>query len=45
MLSRGFQGEYRSLDRFSAKAVDAVWLVTVLSLSGILVLLERGLLW
>ena len=45
MLSRGFQGEYRSLDRFSAQAVDAVWLVTVLSLSGILVLFERGLLW
>jgi len=45
MLSRGFQGEYRSLDRFSAKAIDAVWLVTVLSLGGILFLFERGLLW
>jgi len=45
MLSRGFQGEYRSLNQFNAKAVDAVWLVTVLSLSGILVLFERGLLW
>jgi len=45
MLSRGFQGEYRSLNRFSARAIDAVWLVTVLSLSGILVLFERGLLW
>jgi cobalt/nickel transport system permease protein len=45
MLSRGFQGEYRVLDRSGAKAIDAVWLVTVLSLSGILVLFERGLLW
>jgi cobalt/nickel transport system permease protein len=45
MLSRGFQGEYRSLNRSSAKAIDAVWLVTVLSLGGILVLFERGLLW
>lgn len=45
MLSRGFQGEYRSLNRSSARAIDAVWLVTVLSLSGILVLFERGMLW
>ncbi len=45
MLSRGFQGEYRSLDLFSAKAVDAIWLVSVLCLSGILLLFERGLLW
>jgi cobalt/nickel transport system permease protein len=45
MLSRGFQGEYRSLNRSSARAIDAVWLVTVLSLGGILVLFERGMLW
>ena len=45
MLSRGFHGEYRSLNRSHAKAVDAVWLMTVLSLSGILVLFERGMLW
>ncbi len=45
MLSRGFQGEYRSLNRSSARAIDAVWLVTVLSLSGILLLFERGMLW
>ena len=45
MLSRGFQGEYRSVTRSSARAVDAVWLVAVVSLGGILVLFERGLLW
>lgn len=43
MLSRGFRGEYRSLNRFNAKAIDYLWLATVISLSGMLVLLERGL--
>lgn len=45
MLSRGFQGEYRSLNRYSATLLDAVWLMYVLSLSGILVMIERGQLW
>ncbi len=43
MLSRGFYGEYRSLNRFNARAIDYLWMVTVISLSGILVLIERGL--
>jgi cobalt/nickel transport system permease protein len=43
MLSRGFRGEYRSLNRFNAKAIDYLWLVTVISLSGILVMFERGM--
>jgi cobalt/nickel transport system permease protein len=43
MLSRGFCGEYRSLNRFSARTIDYLWLMTVISLSGILVLFERGL--
>jgi cobalt/nickel transport system permease protein len=45
MLSRGFQGEYRSLNRYTAKALDIFWLMTVLLASGILVLFERGLIW
>jgi cobalt/nickel transport system permease protein len=43
MLSRGFCGEYRSLNRFNAKAIDYLWLVTVVSLGGLLLLFERGL--
>ena len=44
MLSRGFCGEYRSLNRLNARAIDYLWLVTVIFLSGMLVLFERGLL-
>jgi cobalt/nickel transport system permease protein len=42
MLSRGFQGEFRTLNRFHAAAVDYVWLVTVLFFGGILMLFEKG---
>jgi cobalt/nickel transport system permease protein len=45
MLSRGFHGEYRSLGGSTATAIDAMWLVTVVSVSVLLVLFERGLLW
>ncbi len=43
MLSRGFHGEFRSMGRFHAGAVDYIWLVTVLCTGGILILFERGL--
>ena len=43
MLSRGFQGEFRTMNRFHAAAVDYVWLVTVLCFGGMLVLFEKGL--
>ncbi len=42
MLSRGFQGEFRSLRSFHASSVDYVWFVTVLLFSGILLLFEKG---
>ena len=44
MLSRGFHGEFRSTDRFHARATDYIWLVTVLLFGGILILFERGFL-
>jgi cobalt/nickel transport system permease protein len=42
MLSRGFHGAYRSVNRSGTRAIDYVWLVTVLCFGGILILLERG---
>ncbi len=42
MLSRGFHGEFRPIVRFRTTTVDYIWLVTVLSFSGILIILERG---
>jgi cobalt/nickel transport system permease protein len=42
MLSRGFNGEFRTMDRFRAAAFDYIWLVTILGFGGILVMLERG---
>lgn len=42
MLSRGFHGEYRLLNRSRAGAIDYVWLVTVLCFGVILILSERG---
>lgn len=43
MLSRGFHGDYRSINRLRTRAIDYVWLATVLCFAGILILLERGL--
>jgi cobalt/nickel transport system permease protein len=44
MLSRGFHGEFRTIDRFRSRPVDYLWLVTVLVISYILILFERDLL-
>ena len=43
MLSRGFHGEYRSLSRARLAVADALWVVTVLFIGGILLLFEKGL--
>jgi cobalt/nickel transport system permease protein len=43
MLSRGFHGEFRPIVRFRTTTMDYIWLVTVLCVSGILIILERGL--
>lgn len=43
MLSRGFHGEFRPLVRFRTTMVDYIWLVTVLSFGGILIIFERGI--
>jgi cobalt/nickel transport system permease protein len=45
MLSRGFHGEFPSIDRFHAGGADYVWLVTALCFGGILLLFERGFPW
>jgi cobalt/nickel transport system permease protein len=45
MLSRGFHGEFPSIDRFHARWADYVWLVTALCFGGILLLFERGFPW
>jgi len=44
MLSRGFHGDYRSINRSSTRMIDYVWLVTVLCFGGILIVFERGML-
>ncbi len=41
MLSRGFNGEFRTLGRFHARPIDFLWLMTVVGFGGILLLLER----
>jgi cobalt/nickel transport system permease protein len=43
MLSRGFHGEYRTMNRFRARPVDYIWLATVIAGGALLLLLERGL--
>jgi len=42
MLSRGFHGEYRTMNRFRVRPVDYAWLATVIAGGGILLLLERS---
>ena len=45
MLARGFQGDFRSLDRLHLSTRDIGWSALVLSVSSILLLFERGLPW
>ncbi len=42
MLSRGFQGEFRTLDRLHLTAADTAWLAGALGTGILLFLLERG---
>ncbi len=44
MISRGFNGEFRAMNRFRSRPADYLWLVTVLAFSGILIMSERGIL-
>lgn len=45
MLSRGFHGEFRSINRFHSRFVDYLWLATVLMAGGILLMSEGGIVW
>jgi cobalt/nickel transport system permease protein len=42
MLSRGFRGDFPSIDRFHVSGIDYLWVVMVLSCGGALLLFERG---
>jgi energy-coupling factor transporter transmembrane protein EcfT len=44
MLSRGFHGEFRTVNRFQIAAVDYLWLMAVLAMGALLILSERGFL-
>jgi cobalt/nickel transport system permease protein len=43
MLSRGFHGEFRSVNRLRSGPLDLLWLAAVLAGGGALILFERGL--
>ena len=43
MLSRGFHGEFRTVNRFCITAVDYAWMLTVSIVATLLLLLDRGL--
>ena len=45
MLSRGFHGEYRTINRFRATLVDYLWLFTVSVAGCMLILLDKGGIW
>jgi cobalt/nickel transport system permease protein len=45
MLSRGFHGDFPSINRFHAGRADYFWLGTVLCFGCLLLMLERGLLF
>jgi cobalt/nickel transport system permease protein len=42
MLSRGFHGEYRTLNRFHVRTVDYLWLIAIISGGSMLLVVERG---
>lgn len=42
MLSRGFNGEFRSIDRFRSSFRDYLWLILVVAAGALLLLFERG---
>jgi len=42
MLSRGFHGEFRTVNRFRITALDWAWMLTVSAVATLLLLLDRG---
>lgn len=42
MLSRGFHGEFRTVNRFRIKTLDYAWMLTVSAIAALLLLLDRG---
>ena len=44
MLSRGFHGEFRTVNRFRITAIDYAWMLTVSAVAVLLLLLDRGIL-
>ena len=42
MLSRGFHGEFRSVNRLKSGPLDLLWLLAVLAGGGALIMFERG---
>jgi cobalt/nickel transport system permease protein len=44
MLSRGFHGEFRTVNRFRITAIDYAWMLTVSAVAALLLLLDRLLL-
>jgi cobalt/nickel transport system permease protein len=45
MLSRGFHGEFRTVNRMRSRPADYLWLAAVLAAGGMLILSERGVPW
>jgi cobalt/nickel transport system permease protein len=45
MLSRGFHGDFPSINRFHAARADFFWLASVVCFGCLLLMLERGLLF
>ncbi len=45
MLSRGFHGEFRTVNRMRSRPADYLWLVAVIAAVGALILSERRVLW
>jgi cobalt/nickel transport system permease protein len=45
MLSRGFHGEFRTVNRISSRPVDYLWLAAVLAAGGALIMSEKGVPW
>ena len=42
MLSRGFHGEFRSVNRFRVTIYDYLWMATIIGAGAVLIRLERG---
>jgi len=45
MLSRGFHGEFRNINRFRVTIYDYLWVFTIMVAGAVLVRLERGWIW